>query len=66
MTIQLTEEGWYRYQERLGILCGADVPTPRQHDMALGDALDWDTKHGRSMRRTREVKAPPSKILDAE
>lgn len=35
-----TEEQNYRYQERLGILCGSDKPTPEQEEIALMDVFD--------------------------
>ena len=39
MTIDERDEEWnYRYQERLGILCGAADPTPEQDALARGEA----------------------------
>ena len=38
----LSEEAAYRYCERLGILCGADEPTPEQHRTALLEAREYD------------------------
>ena len=38
----LSEEATYRYHERLGILCGADEPTPEQHLIALLEAREYD------------------------
>ncbi len=35
----LSLEAVYRYQERLGILCGSDEPTEEQHSIALLEAL---------------------------
>ena len=38
----LSTEAVYRYQERLGILCGADEPTEEQHSIALLEALQYE------------------------
>ena len=38
----LSPEAAYRYQERLGILCGSDEPTEEQHSIALLEALQSD------------------------
>lgn len=39
MTGQFISDEWnYRVQERLGILCGTDEPTPEQREMAEKDA----------------------------
>jgi len=38
----LSPEAAYRYQERLGILCGSDEPTEEQHSMAVLEALQYD------------------------
>jgi len=38
----LSPEAAYRYQERLGILCGSDEPTEEQHSLALLEALQYD------------------------
>ena len=35
---QLTEEWDYRYEERLGILCGAGTPEPWMEKMARDEA----------------------------
>jgi hypothetical protein len=35
---ELAKERDYRYQERLGILCGADKPTPEQEQLAAKEA----------------------------
>lgn len=40
----LSPEAAYRYQERLGILCGASEPTEEQHSLALIEALQYDRK----------------------
>ena len=40
----LSQEATYRYQERLGILCGASEPTEEQHSLALMEALQYDQK----------------------
>lgn len=40
----LSPEAVYRYQERLGILCGSDEPTEEQHNLALIEALQYDRK----------------------
>jgi hypothetical protein len=37
----MTEEQKYRYEERLGILCGSDVPTKEQERIAWEEALAW-------------------------
>jgi len=37
----LSPEAAYRYQERLGILCGSDEPTEEQHSLALLEALGY-------------------------
>jgi hypothetical protein len=38
----LSPEAFYRYQERLGILCGSDEPTEEQHSIALLEALQYE------------------------
>ena len=38
----LSPEAAYRYQERLGILCGSDEPTEEQHSLAMLEALQYD------------------------
>lgn len=38
----LSPEAAYRYQERLGILCGSDEPTEEQHSIALLEALQYE------------------------
>lgn len=38
----LSPEAAYRYQERLGILCGLDEPTEEQHSLALLEALQYE------------------------
>lgn len=38
----LSPEAVYRYQERLGILCGSDEPTEEQHSIALLEALQYE------------------------
>ena len=38
----LSPEAAYRYQERLGILCGSEEPTEEQHSLALLEALQYD------------------------
>lgn len=40
----LSPEAIYRYQERLGLLCGSDEPTEEQHSIALLEALQYDAK----------------------
>ncbi len=40
----LSPEAVYRYQERLGILCGSEEPTEEQHSLALLEALQYDQK----------------------
>ncbi len=37
----MTEEQTYRYEERLGILCGDAKPTPEQVAIARNEALAW-------------------------
>ena len=38
----LSPEAAYRYQERLGILCGSDESSEEQHSLALLEALQYD------------------------
>lgn len=38
----LSPEAIYRYQERLGFLCGSDEPTEEQHSIALLEALQYE------------------------
>lgn len=38
----LSPEAAYRYQERLGILCGSDEPTEEQNSLALLEALQYE------------------------
>lgn len=40
-TDELQEEVQYRIEERLGILCGADDPTPEQLKIANDEADQW-------------------------
>ena len=35
-------EAVYRYQERLGIICGSDEPTEEQHSLAMLEALQYE------------------------
>lgn len=35
---EILTEALYRYKERLGILCGADTPTPEQEEIARREA----------------------------
>ena len=39
---QVEEEKRYRYEERLGILCGDWQPTPQQEAMARREADSWE------------------------
>ncbi len=34
----LSEEWFYRYTERLGIMCGTDAPTQEQINIAISEA----------------------------
>jgi hypothetical protein len=47
---ELKSEWRYRYEERLGILCGSDKPTPEQIKMASDEA----DHHVAALRRERE------------
>lgn len=38
----LSPEASYRYQERLGILCGSEEPIEEQHSLALLEALQYE------------------------
>ena len=39
MTEAETRKEWaYRYQERLGMICGSDKPTPEMEDLARREA----------------------------
>ena len=38
---QIREEVRYRYQERLGLLCGDLDPTPEQISIARAEAEEW-------------------------
>jgi hypothetical protein len=38
---EVEAERRYFIEERLGILCGADVPTDDQLDMAIREADEW-------------------------
>lgn len=40
-TDELQEEVQYRIEERLGILCGAETPTPDQLKLANDEADQW-------------------------
>ena len=41
---ELNDEWQYRYQERLGILCGAAIPTPEQRTIARNEANEAISK----------------------
>lgn len=41
MNAEQQEEWDYRYQERLGMLCGADRPTLAQRETATTEANQW-------------------------
>lgn len=38
---QLNAETDYRYEERLAVLCGNQVPTELEKQMAMDDAREW-------------------------
>lgn len=38
---EINQEMRYRREERLGILCGADTPTPEQIALADKEAREW-------------------------
>lgn len=40
----LSEEGRYRFDERLGILCEGGKPTRMQEHLAWREAVDWDKR----------------------
>lgn len=66
MTTHLTDDGYYVYQERLGILCGDETPTPYQHQIALTDALECERGSAPDEPRPHAVTAPRSPILPAQ
>ena len=37
---ELQKEYWYRVEERLGVLCGTDPPTPEQWKLAQDEAQE--------------------------
>lgn len=66
MTTHLTDDGYYVYQERLGILCGDETPTPYQHELALANALEYERGLNPDAPRPHAVTAPRSPLLPAE
>ena len=38
----LQPEARYRYEERLGMLCGTGMPTPEQRRIAWLEAKEWE------------------------
>lgn len=38
----LSDEARYRYEERLGMLCGTDTPTDEQRRTAWLEAKEWE------------------------
>lgn len=66
MTTYLTDDGHYVYQERLGILCGDQPPTPYQHHLALTEAMEYELTAPPDAPRPHAVTAPRSPILPAE
>lgn len=38
-------EKLYRIEERLGILCGAEVPTDEQMEIAVREANEWEAAY---------------------
>ena len=38
---EIESERRYRIEERLGIMCGADVPTDEQLEIAIKEADEW-------------------------
>lgn len=61
--VPLCEEGEYRVQERLGVLCGSRSPVVGQWRMALREALGWQKAVGVLESRLVEV---PVGLLDVE
>jgi hypothetical protein len=58
----VSEEAWYRYCERLGILCGSDEPSDFQKGLAWEEALAWDRAHPHSPGRLEvRLEAPASR-----
>jgi hypothetical protein len=47
----LTEEGRYRFEERLGILAGANTPTAGQVALAWCEAIRYDEKTRTNLRK---------------
>lgn len=46
MTDQEIQTEWeYRYDERLGILCGSDEPTKEQKLIAFQEADEWEATY---------------------
>ena len=39
---EIQSEKLYHIEERLGILCGADVPTDEQLEIAVREANEWE------------------------
>jgi hypothetical protein len=42
---EIQSEKLYRIEERLGILCGADVPTDEQMEIAVREASEWEAAY---------------------
>jgi hypothetical protein len=42
---EIEAERRYRMEERLGILCGADVPTDEQLEIAVREANEWEAAY---------------------
>lgn len=54
---RVEEEKRYRYEERLGILCGDGQPTPQQEAMARREAESWE--RARMLARMGPLPPPP-------
>jgi len=65
MTINLTDEAFYRLQERLGILLSGRKPTPHTWDDVAMAAKRWQTRHDKGAP-TREYTTPESPVMVAE
>jgi hypothetical protein len=66
MTLSLTPEAMYRFQERLGIMYADAKVTPSQHDDVALMALRWQRKNDPDGVRSVRVETPESPILEAE
>ena len=52
---EIQTEKRYRYEERLGILCGSNPPTSEQLRIASTEAAEWERDYRESLKAQREL-----------